>query len=67
MRLYINYILNMHHQPIWFYFVDLRVGSVVTGVRFALFNGHLRLEVRATQFDWFVDNINFYMKCRKPK
>lgn len=27
-------------------------GRVVTGVRFALFKGHLRLEVRATDFDF---------------
>lgn len=44
--------LTYKNRSINFDTVTVPQGHVVTGVRFALFKGHLRLEVRATEFDF---------------
>lgn len=44
--------LTYENRSINFDTVTVPQGHVVTGVRFGLHNGHLRLEVRATEFDF---------------
>lgn len=44
--------LTYKNRSINFDTVIVPQGHVVTGARFALFKGHLRLEVRATEFDF---------------
>lgn len=44
--------LTYDQRSINFDTITVPQGHIVTGVRFALFKGHLRLEVRATEFDF---------------
>lgn len=44
--------LTYENRSINFDTVTVPQGHVITGVRFQMFKGHLRLEVRATEFDW---------------
>lgn len=44
--------LTYENRSINFDTVIVPQGHVITGVRFALYKGHLRLEVRATEFDF---------------
>lgn len=44
--------LTYENRSINFDAVNVPNGTVVTGVRFQLYNGHLRLEVRSTEFDF---------------
>lgn len=44
--------LTYQNRSINFDTVTVPQGHAITGVRFAMFKGHLRLEVRATEFDF---------------
>lgn len=46
------FTLTYENRSINFDTITLPQGHVVTGVRFALSKGHLRLEVRSTEFDF---------------
>lgn len=46
------FTLTYENRSINFDTVTVPQGSVVTGVRFGLLNGHLRIEVRGTEFDF---------------